>query len=686
MADSKIPLSDLPQGVPGAFDKVAGVDTATGEARQFSLFDIRNVVTPPAMYQQMLYLQAGLQNAMYPAGILSPKIVVRKQRSDRAEFLVYTPLSVDGREWCRWLFTNRFNSGSVGAPRMYRCSLATLNKTDLAPPHPANLSSGTQAQTATVNKGTAGADGTTGTWTTASTVSGVPDIRYSTNPGDTVTYSLIGVSRIALRTLTNTANGGVVRVVVRDGNSAEISNGYTVPLTSGERRIDLNPVNGYTLTGQNFITVADGLDVGDYTVEISVVASRGYDGGVVGYAAPDLNADGYLGTTDDVTISGAVMRRALSAGARATYHVSGTRIDWRHGVLTNAGIASVQVYDDAGVEIQESNYRVAGKQVDSYGTGSTAVTTTIADGLAPGVYTVVVQALPTRNPSASGYRLYDNGVVGVDASRVGVPGVDQFDDHGVDDGSAIQPPYTLIGSGNLELAMQVCKPAEDAGGALFVGGTHGFETTPVDTSFALDGAGIDFAAAAVGTQWVGSRLRVGCSTSLLFPSDSSPFAAVDYQLGVSRDGYGCAVTRTMTADAKVVEDYSFMLNVPNTAGGPNNQGIGGGFEVFSAYRDTLPSRVFTEYQSLHHELPYPVRMALFVNQDYVVTGEQVNLDEVLATYEGRYESSSATSFVQERTDGFVKWYNRAFSGSGLGVIVPSGDSYTHRNAYRVVRL
>ncbi len=135
-----------------------------------------------------------------------------------------------------------------------------------------------------------------------------------------------------------------------------------------------------------------------------------------------------------------------------------------------------------------------------------------------------------------------------------------------------------------------------------------------------------------------------------------------------------------------MEDYSFMLNVPNTAGGPNNQGIDGGFEVFSAYRDTRPSRVFAEYQNLNHELPYPVRMALFVNQGYVVTGEQVNLDEVLATYEGRYEGSRALSFVQERTDEFVKWYNRAFSGSGLGVIVPAGDSYTHRNAYRVVRL
>lgn len=37
MADPKIPLSDLPAGVPGAFDKVAGVDTATGASRLFPL-------------------------------------------------------------------------------------------------------------------------------------------------------------------------------------------------------------------------------------------------------------------------------------------------------------------------------------------------------------------------------------------------------------------------------------------------------------------------------------------------------------------------------------------------------------------------------------------------------------------------------------------------------------------------
>lgn len=37
MADPKIPLSDLPPGLAGAYDKVAGVDTATGDARLFPM-------------------------------------------------------------------------------------------------------------------------------------------------------------------------------------------------------------------------------------------------------------------------------------------------------------------------------------------------------------------------------------------------------------------------------------------------------------------------------------------------------------------------------------------------------------------------------------------------------------------------------------------------------------------------
>lgn len=37
MADPKIPLADLPYGLPGAFDRVAGVDTATGAAKQFPM-------------------------------------------------------------------------------------------------------------------------------------------------------------------------------------------------------------------------------------------------------------------------------------------------------------------------------------------------------------------------------------------------------------------------------------------------------------------------------------------------------------------------------------------------------------------------------------------------------------------------------------------------------------------------
>lgn len=37
MADPKIPLADLPYGIPGAFDRVAGVDTATGAAKQFPM-------------------------------------------------------------------------------------------------------------------------------------------------------------------------------------------------------------------------------------------------------------------------------------------------------------------------------------------------------------------------------------------------------------------------------------------------------------------------------------------------------------------------------------------------------------------------------------------------------------------------------------------------------------------------
>lgn len=631
---------------------------------------------------EALFRQAGV-SGFYGTGALNPKVMLQKLRTDYPEFAVYSALSVDGTRWARWYFTNRLNVGNSGLPRMVGCTEARLFASATTAGYAANLTTGTEAQNP--SQAVASASGTrTGTFTGPTTVSSVTNVYYSTTVGDKTVYSLTNVRRIAWRTVANASNGGIVKIVVKDNGGTEIAAGYTVPLTGSDRLLDLRTFQA----GLNIIPLADDLALGNYTIEITVFTTnpaggRSYDAGMNGYALTAYNAAGHMGTWANMTAGGITnVPTSYSPGAQAIYPFTGTKVAWKVGKLTAGGQADVRVYDSGGTEISAGSYVIAGNQVDTYYASTAFVdTVTIAKGLTYGTYYLFIENKTTKNASSTGNRIADNGIVSYDENTAGVVGIDAFDDQGViayTDGTV-----TLIGSGNLEHAIRACKPAEALAASDFCGGTHGHESAPANLVYKIDGSVIDFASGAVGATWVGnSRFDYSCSTNLLFPSDSTPFASFSFAGTISRDGYHVDTTRTITAQPRIFEDYALMLNVPSTQAG--TQGISGGFQSFSGLRDTSTTRSYTAHNDSNNSLGRPINMGLWFNAGYAVVATHYNADTVrkaMAAYQTG--DQTALSFVQDRSDKYVKWYNRACPGdSANGFLLAVGNTYRSIKTYR----
>jgi hypothetical protein len=616
------------------------------------------------------------------ATALPAQVQLRKLRSDFPEFAVYAPISADGRAWARWFFTNRFNTGNSGAPRMNRATLSWLYAGSTIAPHPVNVSNAAEGQAPSVTQGTAAATARVGTWTASATVGGMTDIRWSDVTGDYVEYTITGVTRISHRHY-GTSNGAFVSVLITDA-------GTEIPASQYVTRTTKIIFHGPT-AGQYHTPLAVGLDPAKtYVVRLTRDASstathRHYDGGLVGYANLAFDAVGFWGPFFTQSLGNPAVNTSATwaTGSVAVYQIdNATRISWRYMRNAAAGEAAFTVFDATGAEIAAGAY--AATTVDMYeASNAQPVPVMVADGLPRGTYYLHVRLLNTKNSLATDFRMYDFGAFGFDTGAAGVLGTDAFDDGAISNASMTSGDRTMIGTGNLEQAIKVRKVGETANTSAdqFVGGTHGFESAPSSLVYRIDGAPIDFAGGAVGATWTGASFDLSFATTLRFPSDASSFATSTQTLAVSRTGYEATVTRTTLAESIISEDYSLMLNVPDTTA---TDGLDGGCDdwVIGPAREAIAAN-----NQNNAALDAATRAVYFEvgNAAYAAFGAQLNWPELDAAHaDPLFAGTRAWSFVQDRSDIYGKAYNRSFRASvNTGVTVPSGHAATARKAYFV---
>lgn len=678
----RIDLSVLP------YTKPEGGATTVG-AR---LDDIYALTGLPTGVRETRYRNLrGILDAYMPAGLMPKICALKKLRTDFTEFAFYQPTDTTGTNWARLLFTNRFNTGLSGATRLLLMTIAKLYQSTQVAPLAENQTTGTEGQAPSASQGTAAATTRTGTWAASATVGGVPDIRFSTVTGDTVRYTFTAAERVAIRGYANTANGGIVRIVVMDAG-VEISAGlYTVPDAGGGARL----INLALTTGLQYLTLAVGLDPArTYTVDITVdatnpVGGRSYEGGLRLYNPAISNAvEGRQGIFGLNTIAGQSLPAAFYSGARVARAFTGTRVAWRYGGTTNTGIVDARVYTTAGVEIAAGFYRIVGNQIDTFTAGGALVTQQlVAEGLPMASYVLVITNKNTKNAASTGFRVYDAGLVQYNEAIGGTVGTDEFDDMGVPSNyqGTIPAGTLLMGTGNLEQAIKVRRTTDAPGTEEFVGGTHGFESPLTGLSFELDGVAINYAGALANASFFGSSLKVGFTTQLRFPTGAiQEWATSTFLMRLSPAGYSVEVTRAVTASAVVYDDYTGMFVVPNTQAGVASLGVDGGFLNWAI--DGENNRTFTAYNNSVVDLAEPCVGAAVWSRNFAVYGRQLDFRQTRQRYELLdLTTNQALSFVQDRPDGSTKYYNRAFKYGANGRTLQIGDTNKHVNLYRAVK-
>lgn len=615
--------------------------------------------------------------------------MLKKLRTDYPEFCVYTPITPDGLYWSRWLFTNRFNATNDGAPRMINATLAGLYPATVVAKVAENKATGTTATSPTVTK--TNADGVqVGTWTAPTTTGGVANINYSTTTGDTKTWTVTGAERYTMESIF-LSNGGIanVKVYTDAGLTTEIPEGNY--LTPSNRLVQF-------LGGSNnlqHIPLCKGLTAGStYYIRTTVDATnpasgRVYQGRIFGYNDIEFNEVGIHGVVDDSSLAGQTNSRSYNPGTTVVYScLNCTSIKWRYVETTSGSIVTFKVYDSVGVEIP--TYVNTSK--DTYAPGSTAKEVVVAQGLALGDYYLHVTNGKTRNASnvaSPGYRYYDFGAITFDQTTAGTIGVDDFDDLDMpnivtdpnnDTGNGTQ--YLLIGTGNLELAIGVRKTTEAIGDEEFVGGIHGFETTPTP-AFYGDGTVIDFAGGAQFDTWIAGEIAIEFTTTLKFAVDSTNFCTVDYELLLSQSGYGVKTTKTTLANSYIHNEYNFMMNVPSTDADTQGELTGGGFEKVAADINYI----INQYDNSGTFIGPRQEGVAYVNNEFMVMGSytvEPTLPIEMTIYP--YSQGNDWSLIQDRTDRTVKFYTRAFNGDPTnGVLVPSGTSWGESKNYKIAK-
>ncbi|GAI93699.1 unnamed protein product, partial [marine sediment metagenome] len=247
--------------------------------------------------------------------------------------------------------------------------------------------------------------------------------------------------------------------------------------------------------------------------------------------------------------------------------------------------------------------------------------------------------------------------------------------------------YMLIGTGNLELAIDVRKTTDASGLEEFVGGIHGNETTPIPV-YSVDDAVIDYAGGVTGDTWIGKEIKIAFTTTLSFPTDASSFCSADYTLQLSQSGYLVDTVKTTLADSIIHDDFSIMLNCPNTDTSqgirqPQGLSVGGGFKYLSADKNYT----LTGYDNAGTSVNPLQSSVAFVNNEYAAICSYVLDPELDASMLlTPFQTKRDYSLIQDRTDRTLKFYTRGFNGNdSTGITVPVGTTWRHTKIYRAVK-
>jgi hypothetical protein len=211
----------------------------------------------------------------------------------------------------------------------------------------------------------------------------------------------------------------------------------------------------------------------------------------------------------------------------------------------------------------------------------------------------------------------------------------------------------------------------------FVCGIHGKENT-TGIIYKLNGSVIDWTAAAVDATWQGETFGVEITAQVYYaPAPAAePWATIVYEFTFSTGQCEVRTIRTSTAPAVVSEDYVTMLNVPNRAAG--SQGLAGGFDTVEVYPDTELERQYPSVLDGNNPLPEQAKVVAFKNTDFVVTDEHLNWSDAIAAYP---TGTAARSFIQTRTDKFIKHYNRG--AIDVSTTLASGHQLRTHKRYRL---
>lgn len=509
------------------------------------------------------------QPAFYGSGGLTSAAAVQKIRADSwTEFAAYTPVSADGIDWARWLFSNRFY-GAAYAPDVICITAAKLWASSTLALFAATGTSGITADTATATVAAASATSRTGTWTGPVTVNSITNSYWTATTGDKVTYTLTvpagGI--IYHEGPASASNGGIGEVVIKLSGT-EISSGeYLCPLSSGVRIADYTAPNNVL----GVIPLAKVTTGGSYTIEItrsaqSAASGRLYDTRVRAFNAVAYNLPGWYGANiQNSGVASTLANLSYHAGVTAVYQLTNcTRIGFRYGKTATAGQVSFKVYNSVGVEIGA----YVNTSVDMYASASSLAEIIVAEGLAKGTYYLVATVAATKNASSTGYRFYSFGPRAYDETTAGVVGTDSFYEYDVPTNpttSADVGTYCISGPGNFDYATQWRSSGSAPGVENFVGSVHGSETTISNASITLtvDRVVQDYNAAAAGSFWNGAVLNISFSTNPQTPDNTTAFGTLARSWTFSREGWRSITTLDVTTAAYRHTDYIAMLQSPN---------------------------------------------------------------------------------------------------------------------------
>ena len=632
--------------------------------------------------------------SLSPVSALNDQILVRKLRDDYNEFVVYTPLSDDGIEWTRWLFSSRFNGGAtlpeeIGATRMILASKSSLYAANEYSAPDDNRSSEALAKPSVSQLTTVDALSRSGTWTASATIGTTTDVTRTELVGDYVEYELNAVSDVLIRSYVHGGNGGVVRVEITSGGVA-IDSQYYCCTYDGTNYVVDQSVTGAQASGNGtqLIPVARNLPVGDYIVRLTLDSTTGsstrlYDAGILGFSSIEYDEVGFHGMFTSTSISPV----AQYPGSVFITSVTGSRLALKLGYGNAAGIISYTVYDSSGAEIPSQNYSFSGREIDLYEAKILyEKTVVVADNLDYGEYYIKVTLLPSKNENSSYYRLYTAGAIAYDLSSAGVLGTNTFDDSGVQDNlgnlqNDIPDNSTFITGGNIETAIDLRKTTDAVGSEEFVGGVHKYETTPTNLTFTSEGLDFGYEAAQEGSEFILTSLDVSFDSQLYFYGTSDLAASVNWNLNLSRNGYTPTITRVLQSNAYVYHDYVNMLMFPKSSDSAaqfGNKGVLGGFPKL--YAEGIGMYEFSVDENSGDFVSGATGDAACFNSGYTVVSMMDNYISPY-TYEGNVDLAS----INNRLDGAMKYYYRGLSFDNPdGFLLNAGDTHTFTKTFRVI--